>query len=91
MSRTDAALDPEVEFRPDATALATGARPLKDAAGVERMYDGLTQTATVPLGEIGVVVVSKGRLLMVLRVDVAGGRIAAIKPVGRWMSIRRWS
>ena len=78
-----AVLDPEVEFRPDAAAAAMGARPLKGAAAVARMYDGLAQTARVALvdGEIGVVVAPRGRLLMVLRVWVAGGHIAAIESV----------
>ncbi len=78
-----AALDPEVEFRPDAAAQAMGARPLKGAAAVARMYDGLAQTARVALvdGEIGVVVAPRGRLLMVLRVEVVGSRVASIEAI----------
>lgn len=76
-----AVLDPEVEFRPDAAAAAMGMGAMKGAAAVAQAYKGRAQTAQVALvdGEIGVVVAPRGRLLLVLKMTAAAGRIVGIE------------
>ncbi|HYF06716.1 MAG TPA: sigma-70 family RNA polymerase sigma factor [Acetobacteraceae bacterium] len=76
-----AVLDPEVTYRTDAAARALGGRDLAGAAAVAQAMKGRAQRARVALvdGEVGVVVAPKGRLLLVLHVEIAGGRIASIE------------
>jgi RNA polymerase sigma-70 factor (ECF subfamily) len=81
-----ALLDPEVVLRSDASILPPGApRELHGASLVaDRAIKGGARAARAALvdSSVGIVVAPRGRLLMVLRVTVAEGRIAAIEAIG---------
>ncbi len=79
-----ALLDPDVVFRPDLAAALPG--PKKDVRGaraVARLFSGRAQLARSALvdGAVGVMVAPLGRLLLVLRLKLAQGRIAEIDVV----------
>ena len=72
-----AVLDPEVVFRADATAVKLGAAPVTHGAeAVAAAFKGRAQQATAVLidGSVGVRVAPGGRLLLVLRPTILGGR-----------------
>ncbi len=77
-----AVLDPDVMFRGDAVAIRMGGPPeLRGADAVARVFAGRAQAARAALvdGGLGLVVAPGGRLLMVLRLSMANGRITAIE------------
>lgn len=77
-------LDPDVVVRADPTAARMeGPTELRGAAAVARAYQGRAQTARSALvdGRVGVVVAPNGRLMLVLRVTIANGKIAEIEVV----------
>jgi RNA polymerase sigma-70 factor, ECF subfamily len=81
-----AVLDPEVVLRADRAAVLAGApreaRGAREVAG--RAVEGGARAARPALvdGEVGVVVAPRGRLLMVLRFRVRGGKIVEIDAIG---------
>ena len=81
-----AVLDPDVVLRMDRAAARAGApAEIRGAAAVAgRAAVGGAQAARPALvnGAVGVVVAPRGRLLMVLRFTITGGKIAAIDAVG---------
>jgi RNA polymerase sigma factor (sigma-70 family) len=77
-------LDPNVVARADATASRMeGPAEIRGAAAVAKFYHGRAQAARTALidGAVGAVVAPNGRLLLVLRVTIANGRIAGIEAV----------
>ena len=79
-----ALLDPDVVLRGDAATLRLGTPPeIRGAGPVAEFFNGRAQAARPALvdGNIDVAVVPGGRLLLVLRLEIAGGRIAAINAV----------
>jgi RNA polymerase sigma-70 factor (ECF subfamily) len=79
-----AVLDPDVMFRADGAAAATGAlSEVRGAAAVARQFAGRALGARTALvdGAVGVVVARRGRLFLVLRVTIMGGKIAALDVV----------
>lgn len=79
-----AALDPDVVVRADAAAMQAGERlEMRGAETVARFYLGKAQLARPALidGGVGVVVAPRGRLLLLLELTFASGRIAGIKIV----------
>lgn len=78
-----AVLDPDVELDADETARRMGGKPLQGAEAVARAFAGRAQAARVALvdGALGLVVAPRGRLLLVLRLTVASGRISGIEAV----------
>lgn len=77
-------LDPEVVMRADGVAVRLGGQAeLRGAVPVATFFKGNAQSArpaTVD-GRIDIAVVPRGRLLLVLRLDIADGRIVAIEAV----------
>jgi RNA polymerase sigma-70 factor (ECF subfamily) len=79
-----ALLDPDVVVRADRVAVLAGAEPeVRGATTVARAYLGRAQTAQPVLvnGAVGAVVAPRGRLLLVLEVTFAHGKIAAISTI----------
>ena len=79
-----AILDPEVVFRADATATRLGTIPeVRGAESVAAFFRGRAQAATAVLidGAVGARVAPAGKLLLVLRPTIVGGRIVAIDAV----------
>jgi DNA-directed RNA polymerase specialized sigma24 family protein len=79
-----AVLDPHVVMRGDATAIKMGGpRQLSGSAAVAKAYLGRAQEARAVLvnGVIGVAVAPRGRLLLVLGVTIANGKIMAIEAI----------
>jgi len=83
-----AVLDPDVVFRADRAAVSRGAaRELRGAQAVARAARhyllGRTQLAQPVLvdGAVGIVVAPRGRLLLLLRLTIRGGKIAEIEAV----------
>lgn len=77
-------LDPDVVFRADLTATRMGGvAELRGAEAVAKSFHGRAQTARTALidGAVGAVVAPNGRLMLVLRVTIASGRIAGIEAV----------
>jgi RNA polymerase sigma-70 factor (ECF subfamily) len=77
-------LDPEVVFRADRTAVATGAsEEIRGAASVARQFLGRAQAARPVLvdGAVGAVVAPRGRLFVALQVTIKEGRISAIDAI----------
>jgi RNA polymerase sigma-70 factor (ECF subfamily) len=77
-------LDPDVVFRADAAAMKLGSlAEICGAAAVADAFKGRAQAAVVALldGELGVAVVPGGSLLLVLHIEMRGGRIAGIRAV----------
>jgi len=80
-----AVLDPDVVVRADAAAQRLGSLPeIRGAQTVAESFKGRAQAAKTALldGELGVAVILGGALRVVLRVSLAGERIAAIEAVG---------
>jgi RNA polymerase sigma factor (sigma-70 family) len=80
-----AALDPDVVFRHDLTALPAGASPeVRGAPAVARQFVGRAQRGAQPAlvnGSVGLVVAPRGRLKLVLVLTFTGGKIAEINVV----------
>ena len=79
-----AVLDPDVVFRADRIAVQMGgAAELRGAAAVAETFRGRAQAAKPALvdGAVGIAVIMGGRLRIMLRLTIAGGRIAAINAV----------
>jgi RNA polymerase sigma factor (sigma-70 family) len=78
-----ALLDPEVVFRADSAAMRGPAREVRGAAAVAKLYSGRAQGAGTGLvdGAVGIVVAPLGRLMMAIRVTLAGGRITELDVV----------
>jgi len=79
-----AVLDPEVVFRADQAAVRLGADPeLRGAAAVAAAFQGRARLAEPVLidGELGIRVAPGGRLLLVLRPIIVGGRIVEVEAV----------
>ncbi len=79
-----AVLDPDAVLRPVGAAVAGGAsREVRGARKVAAQFAGRAVLARAALvgGAVGIVVAPRGRLLLVLRVTFAGGKIAAIEAV----------
>jgi RNA polymerase sigma factor (sigma-70 family) len=79
-----ALLDPDVVFRADPVAAQLGGKAeIRGAQAVARAYQGRAQTARTALidGAVGVVVAPSGRLMLVLQVTIANGKIAGIDVV----------
>ncbi len=79
-----AVLDPDVVFRADQAAQRMGSLgEIRGAAAVAETFKGRAQTARPALvdGEMGVAVIFGGRLRIVLRLAIAGDRIAAMEAV----------
>jgi RNA polymerase sigma-70 factor (ECF subfamily) len=77
-------LDPDVVFRADAAAMKLGSlAEICGASAVAEAFKGRAQAAAVALldGELGAAVVPGGSLLLVLRIEVCGGRIVGIRAV----------
>ena len=77
-----AVLDPDVVFRGDAVAVRMGGpAQMRGAAAVARAFAGRAQAARAALvdGKLGLVVAPRGRLMMVLGLSIAGGRITGIE------------
>lgn len=77
-------LDPDVVFRADLTAARMGGvAELRGAHTVAKSFQGRAQAARTALidGAVGAVVAPNGRLMLVLRVVIAGGKIAGIDAV----------
>ncbi|WP_417407984.1 sigma-70 family RNA polymerase sigma factor [Hoeflea sp.] len=83
-------LDPEVVLRGDAVAVKLGGHAeLHGASAVAEFFNGSAQAARPALvdGVMDVAVVPGGKLLLVLRFEIAGGRIAGIEAVADPSSI----
>ena len=79
-----ALLDPDVVYRADPVAAQLGGKAeIRGAEAVARAYQGRAQTARSALidGAVGVVVAPGGRLMLVLQVTIANGKIAGIDVV----------
>jgi RNA polymerase sigma-70 factor (ECF subfamily) len=79
-----AVLDPDVVVRADDAAMRLGsARELRGADAVAKVFMGRAQAARSALvdGTIGAVVAPRGRLLLVLGIKIAHGRIVEIDTV----------
>ncbi|WGS20280.1 MULTISPECIES: sigma-70 family RNA polymerase sigma factor [unclassified Bradyrhizobium] len=79
-----AVLDPDVVVRADQAAQRLGSLPeIRGAAAVAQAFKGRAQAARPALvdGEIGAAVILGGQLRVVLRITIAGDRIAAIDAV----------
>ena len=77
-------LDPEVVFRADRIAVATGSREeIRGAAFVARQFVGRAQAARPMLvdGAVGAVVAPRGRLFVALQVTIKGGKIIKIDAI----------
>ena len=75
---------PDVVFRADPAAVRLrGPAEIRGAAAVATAFLGRAQTAKAALidGAVGAIVAPDGKLLLVLSVTVAGGRIVAIDAV----------
>jgi RNA polymerase sigma-70 factor (ECF subfamily) len=79
-----AVLDPSVVLRTDRVpAQVDMGKEVRGAADVARFFSGRAQAARPALvnGALGVVVAPQGRLLLVLNVTIAGGRIVALDAI----------
>ena len=79
-----AVLDPDVVVLADDAAIRLGgSRELRGAQAVAKAYMGRAQTARSALvnGVVGAVVAPRGRLLLVLNITIANGRIVEINTV----------
>ena len=77
-------LDPEVVFRADAAAMKLGSlAEIRGAAAVAGVFSGKAQAARTARidGALGVAVVPGDKLLLVLRIEMADGRIVAVEAV----------
>lgn len=79
-----AVLDPNVVFRGDASAVRMGGPPeIRGAVAVAQVFAGRAQAARVAIvdGALGLVVAPGGRLLLVLGLSIANGRITGIHAI----------
>jgi len=79
-----ALLDPEVVYRADLAAVRLGGpAEIRGATEVAKAYMGRAQAARTALidGVVGVIVAPNGRLLLLLRVMIANGKIAGIEAI----------
>ncbi len=79
-----AVLDPDVVFRGDAQAVRMGGpAEAHGAAAVAGFFKGRAGGAVAGLidGEVGILVPVKGRMLLVLKLTVGGGRVTGIEAV----------
>ena len=86
-----ALLDPDVVLRADRVAVSRGAAggvgEIRGAAAVARLFTGRARFGTrfartvLVDGTVGVVVAPRGRLLLLVRLVIRGGKIAAIEAV----------
>jgi RNA polymerase sigma factor (sigma-70 family) len=83
-----AVLDPDVVFRADRVAVSAGAAgEIRGAASVARQLAGRTRLGTrfarpvLVDGTVGLVVAPRGRLVLLLRLTIRGGKIAEIEAV----------
>ncbi|AMN40022.1 sigma-70 family RNA polymerase sigma factor [Rhodoplanes sp. Z2-YC6860] len=77
-------LDPDVVFRADLTATRMGGvAELHGAQAVAKSFNGRAQAARTALidGAVGAMVAPNGQLLLVVRIVIAGGKIAGIEAV----------
>ncbi|HEX5156832.1 MAG TPA: sigma-70 family RNA polymerase sigma factor [Ktedonobacterales bacterium] len=77
-------LDPEVVFRADRAAMATGASAeMRGAVSVAKQFLGRAQAARPVLlnGAVGVVVAPRGRLFVALRVTINEGKITEMDAI----------
>lgn len=77
-------LDPDVVFRADAAAMKLGSlAEIRGAAAVAGVFSGKAQAAKTARidGALGVAVVPGDTLLLVLRIEIAAGRIVAVEAV----------
>jgi RNA polymerase sigma-70 factor (ECF subfamily) len=77
-------LAPDVVLTADQGAIRLGQQPeIRGAAEVAEFFKGRAQAAKPALidGTVDIAVLPGGRLLLVLRLDIAGGRIAGIEAV----------
>lgn len=77
-------LAPDVVLRGDDAAIRLGGRAeVRGAPAVAEVFNGRAQAARPALvdGMVDVAVVPSGRLLLVLRLDIVGGRIAGIDAI----------
>ena len=81
-------LDPDVVWRADRVAVSRGvAEEIRGAASVARLLTGRTRLGTrfarpvLVDGTVGVVVAPRGRLLLLLRLMIRGGKIVEIEAV----------
>ncbi len=88
-----ALLDPEVVFRADNAAQRLGAlAEIRGAAAVAETFKGRAQAAKPALvdGTLALAVIFGGQLRIVLRLTIAGDRIAAIEAVADAERVRRF-
>jgi RNA polymerase sigma factor (sigma-70 family) len=79
-----AMLDPDVVFRADRTLVSGGASgEIRGALAVARQFSGRAKAARPALvnGSVGLVVDRRGRLFLVLRLTIKGGKIVGIDAV----------
>lgn len=80
-----AALDPDVVFRHDLTAVPAGAsREVRGAPAVARQFAGRAQRGAQPAlvnGSAGIVVAPRGRLKLVIELTFTDGKIAEINVI----------
>lgn len=78
-----ATLDPDVIFRADAVAAREGHHELVGADAVARFFNGKAQAGRAALvdGEIGVVVVPAGAIVLALQIVIADGRIVSLEAI----------
>jgi len=79
-----AVLDPDVVVRADGAAVKLGSAPeTRGADAVARSFKGRARNAQVALvdGAPGVVVAPHGKLLLVLRANIANGRIVEVEAI----------
>jgi len=77
-------LDPEVVFRADRAAMATGASAeMRGAVSVAKQFLGRAQAARPVLvnGAVGAIVAPRGRLFVALRVTIKEGKITEINAI----------
>jgi RNA polymerase sigma-70 factor (ECF subfamily) len=77
-------LDPDVVFRADAAAMRLGSlAEIRGAAAVAGAFSGKAQAARPAWidGALGVAVVPGDKLLLVLRIEIAAGRIVSVEAV----------
>src|SRR5689334_14311015 len=87
-----AVLDPDVVFRADRAAVPRGASgEIRGALAVARQFSGRAQGARPALinGSVGLVVARRGRLFLVLRLTIKGGKIVEIDAVADAAQLRQ--
>ena len=87
-----AVLDPDVVFRADAATQRMKSPPqMRGADTIAKMFAGRAQAARAALidGALGVVVAPRGRLMMVLKLSIAGDRIAGIEAIADRATLER--